>query len=136
MPDRTATWKAIVRAHQQGLTYLQIAQVLDVGVASVSRTLRRYRETGGVAPKPPGGGWRSPLRGKGEELIHRAVKADADVTLAELVAALGAAGIKTSIPAVGRMMRRLGYTRKKRHSPHPSGTGQTSWLAAPNSARR
>lgn len=56
--------QAIVRAfHQDGLSYEQIAHLLDVVQATVSRVLRLHRETGDVTPRPREGGNFSPLRG-------------------------------------------------------------------------
>lgn len=55
MSDGQATPKklrqAIVRAfHQEGLSYEQIARLLGVAQATVSRILRLHRETGDVTP--------------------------------------------------------------------------------------
>jgi transposase len=57
--------EAIVRAfHDRKLSYAEIAKLLAVGEATVSRVLRRHRETGAVAPLPRGGGNFSPLCGE------------------------------------------------------------------------
>ncbi len=62
-PDKLRV--AIVRAfHEQGLSYSEIIELLGVGHATISRMLRLHRETGGVAPRPRGGGNFSPIRGK------------------------------------------------------------------------
>ena len=47
----------MVRAYTEGLTatYGQTAHMFGVGEATVSRLLRRYRETGDVQAKPVGG---------------------------------------------------------------------------------
>ena len=47
----------IVTAYRSGLsgTYAQTAKLFGVGEATVSRLLRRYRETGNVEPKLVGG---------------------------------------------------------------------------------
>src|SRR5215470_9074656 len=66
--------RAIVRAfYQEGFTYEEIARVLDIGVASVSRILRLHRETGGIEPRPRGGGWVSPISGAVAEELRRLV---------------------------------------------------------------
>lgn len=49
--------RQIVAAYEEGrvLSYEEAAEMFGVGRASVSRLLRRYRETGDVIPKPVGG---------------------------------------------------------------------------------
>jgi transposase len=53
-----------VRLREEGRSYVDIAELLSVGVATVSRILRLHREKGSVEPARPGGGNFSPLRGK------------------------------------------------------------------------
>ena len=115
-PDRLRL--AIVRLfNEEGRTYAEIAELLDVGEATVSRVLRRYRETGGVAPNAPGGGNFSPIKGKIAEALRRLVQATPDATVAELTAALvKSEGIATSVSSVKRALPRLGLSRKKRVS--------------------
>jgi len=114
--------RAIVRAfYQEGFTYEEIARVLDIGVASVSRILRLHRETGGMEPRPRGGGWVSPISGAVAEELRRLVAEQPDATTAELKRALGErTGVKTSLAAVKRALHRLGYSRKKRSSSPPN----------------
>lgn len=109
---------AIVRAFEEhGLKYAEIATLLDVGEASVSRMLRLHRETGGVAAKPKGGGRLSPIRGKIAEKLKALVRASPDSTIPELMDRLVAeTGVVTSLPAMKRAMHRLGFSRKKRSS--------------------
>src|SRR2546425_1523781 len=107
--------EAIIRAREQRFTYEQIAGTLGVGRATVSRVLRLHRETGGVAPRPAGGGWRSPIHGRIANLLRAIVRELPDATVAELTDALMERGEqRTSRSAVQRALLRLGYSRKKR----------------------
>ena len=110
--------EAIVRAvEQQGLTYQATADLLDVGYATVSRVLSRYRKTKRVDPLPKGGGRMSPIHGRIAELLIEIVTAMSDATVEELTAALCTkTKIATSRSAVQRALHRLGYSRKKSHS--------------------
>ncbi len=109
---------AIVRAfNDEGFTYAQIARLLDVGEATVSRTLRLFRETGGVTPRPRGPGRQSAIRGDVAKELKRLVKQSNDATSAELRETLIArTGVKTSISSVKRALKRLGFSSKKRSS--------------------
>ena len=107
------------------MTYEAIAAVLGVGRATVSRILRRHRETGDVAPLPRGGGNRSPLRGQAAIQLRALVASQVDLTAAELVTELRRQfGIQTSRSSVQRALVRMEYTRKKRPLSRASGTRQ------------
>src|SRR5712692_3437885 len=109
---------AIVRAfNEQGFTYAEIAEFLDIGEATVSRILRLHRETGSVRPRPRGGGRLSPIRGKVAAELRLLVAATSDATVSELMEQLvKQTGIRTSLAAMKRAMHRLGFSRKKRNS--------------------
>jgi transposase len=128
MSDGQATPKklrqAIVRAfHQEGLSYEQIARLLGVAQATVSRVLRLHRETGDVTPRPRGGGNFSPLRGEVAEELKRLVLQTPDATVVELMRQLTArTGVVTSRAALQRALHRLGFSHKKSPSSPPSAT--------------
>lgn len=107
--------EAIVRAvENQGLTYSETAELLAVGEATVSRVLRRKRETGDVALRPRGGGYLSPLRGDVATELEALVAELPDATVAELTEELmRRTAVRTSRSAVQRALHRLGFTRKK-----------------------
>ncbi len=118
LPTDEKVRKAIVAAHQQGQTYAQIAALLSVGEATVSRVLRRHRETGGVVPKPRGGGNLSPIRGSVAETFVAIINEQPDMTQAELAEALAQReSVKLSRSSIKRALRRLGFSRKKSSSP-------------------
>jgi transposase len=110
--------EAVVRARREReLTYEELAELFAIGRASVSRILRLERETGDVEPRPHGGGNFSPLQGRVARLLVTVVKDLSDASVSELTAALiKRTGASTSRSAVYRALRRLGYSRKKRHS--------------------
>ena len=109
--------EAIVRANEQQLSYERIAELLGVGRATVNRTLRLYRETGDVEPRPSGGGNFSVFHDKVAELLLAIVESMPDASVRELTAAFERQSkLSTSRASVGRALRRLGYSRKKRPS--------------------
>lgn len=125
-PDKIRA--AVVRAvEQKGMTYAETAEMLGIGEASVSRILRRHRETGSVAPKPKGGGRVSPIQGEIAKQLKALVRAKPDSTTQEMLEALVAAtGVETSTSAIKRALHRLGFSRKKSRSSRPSATNRTT----------
>ena len=110
--------RAIIRSlHEHGLTYAQIAELLDIGEASVSRVLRLHRETGRIEPGLRGPGRSSAIVGSVARELERLAAKTPDATTAELMAALAKrTGVRTSLSSVKRALHRLGYSRKKRSS--------------------
>jgi len=128
--------EVIVRLKEEGRTYEDIARLVGVGEATVSRTLRLHRETGSLSPKRPGGGNLSPLHGHAEEALRALVARMPDATVAELAEALQRAeAIHTSASAVQRALVRLGFTRKKSPSSPASATRRRTSSAGASSAR-
>jgi transposase len=129
--------QAIVRTYEEGgRSYDDVADLLGVGRATVNRVLRLKRETGSVAPKPRGGGNRSPIHGKIAELLVAIVTTMPDATVAELADVLVArAPIRTSRTSILRALDRLGYSRKKSPSWRRSATRPRTSSDAERSAR-
>ena len=129
--------EAIVRAwHDEHFTYRQIASLLGVGEATVSRVLRLHRETASVAPRARGGGNRSPLREEVLDILERIVAELPDATLDELTEALMMkVDIDTSRSSVMRALHRLGFSRKKRLSLSSSETAPSDAHTDDRSAR-
>jgi transposase len=106
----------IVAAYERGdLTRDQVAEMFQVGRASVNRLVRRFRETGSVEPNPHGGGKPRKLTGRGEKALRALVAEHPDATIPELVRLLMArAKLAVSTSTMSRELTRLGFTRKKK----------------------
>ena len=104
----------VVEAYENGEgTQAELAETYGVSVGWVEKLLRRWRETGCVAPKPHGGGRRAKISGKQEERLRKIVEETPDATLEELLAKCRVDG---SIMCVFRALNRMGITRKKSRS--------------------
>ncbi len=107
--------KRIVEAQKDGFTYRQIAKRLQVGEASVSRILHRYRNEGSYEPIVEGKGRPSKIRGKVEKILRGIVEKRSDATIADLQEALvKKTGNPVSTSAISRALARMGLTRKKK----------------------
>jgi transposase len=106
----------VVGAYETGNdSYDSLAARFDVGRATVNRWLRLKRETGDVQKRPHGGGQPMKVIGKAVEALRRAVAAKNDSTRPELAKVLQkTTGMSVSDATIGRALRRLGFTRKKR----------------------
>jgi transposase len=92
----------------------ELAQRFKVSLAFIRNFLRRYRETGDIAPKPQGGDRRSKIQGKDEELLQKLVAGQNDIYLRELQdSLLDRTGIKVSESSLCRQLKRLKLERKK-----------------------
>jgi len=118
----------VVEAHRarEG-SYSELAKRFAVGRATVSRWLRLHRETGAVRKRPYGGGRRPKVIGKELDTFRDLVEAKNDSTRAELARSLQKkTGIAASVATIGRTLRRLGWTRKKRRFTPRRGTPTAS----------
>ena len=96
---------------------LRTAEVADkyrVSPAWVRRLLRRYRQTGQLAPKPRTR-YRAPLLQPHLPQLEALIAAQPDATLAELRTALG---VPVGLSTVWRAVRQLGLTVKKSPARH------------------
>jgi transposase len=105
--------RRIVRAYRSGLTetYEETAEMFKVGRASVSRLLRRDRETGDVLAKPRGGDLR---RSVDLAWIERHAQSCPDARLVDRIDAWEAhSGRRVSIGAMWNALDAIGWTHKK-----------------------
>ena len=106
---------------EEGLSGRAAAACLRVSAATGVRWQRKLRETGSIAPEDQGR-----PRGQGklaaqQAFLEELVAQDGDITLPELAGALEAAtGIVAHSASIGRFLRKLGYTYKKRHWSQPN----------------
>lgn len=105
--------RRVVAAYESGEsgTYAETAKMFDIGEATVSRWLRRHRETGDVLPKSRGGN--RPRKLDLEWLQEHAAEYP-DARLKERAKAWEAcSGIHVHIDTVSDGLRAIGWTYKK-----------------------
>lgn len=108
--------KRVVQAcDEQHGTREGIAAFFGVSTAWIRRLLQRRRESGTIAPKPPGGGRPAKYRGRSLDRLKELVQHQPDATLAEL---RDRSGVSASIMAVQRALERLdSHLKKSRSTP-------------------
>jgi transposase len=89
----------------------ELADLFQVSLSFVVRLLRRYRDTGSVAPKPHAGGPTPRLDDHAVQQLLRLVREQPDATLAELRDRLG---VPCSLMTIARALQRHRITRKKK----------------------
>ncbi|WP_456427001.1 helix-turn-helix domain-containing protein [Rhodocaloribacter sp.] len=105
----------IVSAYQRGEgSQAALAKRFAVGIATVQRLLRQYRETGSLQPKKAPG--RAPLLSEEEcRQVRQWIEDEPDLTQDELARRFAAeTGRRVSRRTMGRVRAQLGFTRKKR----------------------
>ena len=110
-----------------GFSARSAARRLLIPPASGVRLAAKVREGASLEPgkcgRPAGVGKLGPHK----DFLVELVEQDPDITLAELRGALiDAEDVTVGIPAIFRMLQRLGFTYKKRHWWPPRGRGRTT----------
>lgn len=107
----------VIDAYERGEgTQVELAERFGVGEASVKRWLARKRRQGNLEPSKAPGAERKVDEDGHEELRHL-VEEHPDLTRDEYAELLEQrVGVLVSPATLGRMLRRLGVTRKKRRS--------------------
>jgi transposase len=105
--------KKIVEAKERGMPTVEVAQTFGVGASTVKRYAAAAREGSSLAPKKRPGS-----RPKLDEGARRLLEADLEerpaATLPERREFLQQmAGVEVSDSTVSRMLKRLGWSRKK-----------------------
>jgi transposase len=107
----------------------QLALRFNVAKSFIQKLLKQYKETGDIAPKPQGG---SPPRKLSEEqlvTLVEIVEVNNDATLIELCDLLEeATGVRVSCSTMGRIMKQLNYSVKKKLSMLRKKNGKRSNL--------
>ena len=109
----TDSRKKIVEAKQRGLPTVEVARTFGVGISSVKRYAKTARKGGSLRPK------RSPSRRpKADQRARRLLEADLKerpaATLSERRQYLSSvAGLRVSESTISRLLRRMGFSRKK-----------------------
>ena len=126
---------------EEGLSGRAAALRLKVSPATGARWGQAIRRTGQARAAPQGR-----LKGKGKLDPHRAffseiIAQDGDITMPELASALhDATGVQAHPNAIGKFLRKLGYTHKKvaggRRAPSTQATAATRGLAQTSHSSR
>jgi len=113
--------RVIAALDRGGLTDEEAAKLFQVGEATVHRWKRLRRETGGLEPRPYGGGYPPRISADQEQLVRQMVAEQPDLTDQEAAWEFHRrTGTSVSRATMGRTLRKLGLTRKKRPSRPPS----------------
>ncbi|HYD52963.1 MAG TPA: helix-turn-helix domain-containing protein [Gemmatimonadaceae bacterium] len=104
--------KRIVLAYEEGdKTRDEVAEVFQVGRASVNRLVSRYRETGSVEPTPHGGGKPRKMTSRGEKVLRALVEDRPDAAIPEFVHLMvERAKLTLSTSTMSRELARLGLS--------------------------
>src|SRR5215208_2038914 len=105
--------KKIVEAKERGIPTSDVAKTFGVGVSSVKRYAAAAREGRSLAPKKRPGS-KPKLNGAARKLLEADLRERPAATLTERREFLRrAAGVEVSDSTVSRMLKRLGWSRKK-----------------------
>lgn len=100
---------------ETGKEPLEVSLLLHLGVATVGRWKRMWKERGSVEPLPLPGGGVEKLGVDGKEFLLNFVEQRADATLADMVEALSDhLGIDVSDSTISAFLFEHGYTWKKK----------------------
>jgi transposase len=112
----------IVAAVDAGHARPEVARRFSVSPATISNYLRLRQETGGLAPRPRGGG--QPEIGPAQyPQVVAQLEADPDATLAQHCERWAAStGQVVSVSTMWRTIERTGWSYKKRRWGRPSAT--------------
>lgn len=110
-----------------GAKIYEVAARFSVSLSFANKLLRRQRTSGSLAALPAGNGPAPALGVLGREQLRACLVAQPDATLDELRTLLAAVGGPAlSRTATWRAAEGLGWGRKKKASPPPSGTRNAS----------
>jgi transposase len=112
----------IVAAVERGMPKTQAARLFDVSLSSVKRYARMARQGDSLAPKKRPG--RTPkVDEKVKKLLDQDMKERPAATIAERISFLESiTGERLSYSAIWRLLKRLGWSRKKGAWVRQSGT--------------
>jgi transposase len=105
--------KKIVEAVERGMPKIQAARTFGVGISSVKRYMATYREGRSLVPKKRPGS-KPKLDESARKLLEANLKEHPEATLPQRREFLRrVCGVSVSDSTVSRMLRRMGWTRKK-----------------------
>jgi len=113
--------RVVVAVERGGLSRHQAAARFDLGVSTVIRWVRRFRETGSVAPGQMGGHRPKTIRGEHREWLLRRCK-EGEFTLRGLVAELAERGVKVDYRSVWEFVHAEKLSFKKNRASQRAGS--------------
>lgn len=112
----------IVEARERGMPTVEVAETFGVGISSVKRYVAAAREGRSLAPRRRPGS-RPKMDESARKLLEEDLEERPTATLPERCAFLErAAGVRVSESTISRMLKRLGWSRKKDRWEHKSAT--------------
>jgi putative transposase len=114
----------IVKAVEGGESRNATAKRFAVSVSAVIKLMQRWQRTGSLEAGQMGG-WKDYALAGHEELVRALIKANPDMTLEELGAALGRNGIRVGRSSIGRFLIARKLTLKKSRFMPPSRAART-----------
>jgi transposase len=105
--------RKIVEAVERGMPKIEAARAFGVGISSVKRYVATYREGRSLAPKKRPGS-KPKLDEGARKLLEANLEEHSEATLPQRREFLQrVCGVSVSDSTVSRMLRRMGWTRKK-----------------------
>lgn len=115
--------RAVAAVEEGGLSRHQAAARFEVAVSTVVKWVRRFRETGSVAPGQMGGHRPKTLRGEHRGWLIRRC-GEKDFTLRGLVAELAARGVKVDYRSVWEFVHAEKLSFKKNRAAQRTGSAR------------
>jgi transposase len=103
----------------------QTAKVFRVSPDTVQRLKNLFCETGGLAPRPCNAVHEHAVSPEGELYLQALLKEQPDLSLKQLCENYQIAyGVPVGITTMHNLLKRLGFSRKKKHSTTPKNTAR------------
>jgi putative transposase len=119
-------WRVIRAWQKKKSSTKELAAQFGIGEATVKRWRKRFLATKSIKPLPRGGGMPRKIKPEQEPIVAALVQAHPDWSEDKYAEQLAAEhGVEASAACVGRVIRRLGYSVKKRRSSPKSVTVRT-----------
>lgn len=105
----------VVATFNEGHSLSEVAEMFKIGVSTVRRYVLQFEATGHVEPQPHGGGAPKALTPAEREILRQLQEQHPDKLLRDIQGLLREATGKTvGRVTLGRELRAMGYTRKKK----------------------
>lgn len=115
--------RVVSAVEQEGLSRHEAARRFGIGVSTAIEWVRRFRETGSVAPARMGGYKPKAIRGEHEVWLRQRLQ-ERDFTLRGLVAELAARGVKAEYGAVWNFVHAEKLSFKKNRARQRTGSSR------------